>query len=554
MKRLFIFLLILLCITWSFFIAITYTKQYIDPQNQNIIEKAFDNSDEKTQGDARGAIKKGLSQGLNNVKSFILVILFIYLLYSGFQYFILEKKEFSLTVTPFLMASFFLGGAYLLYNTFFFESDAIRYFIENKTITGKYSWFQAQGSFFSKLFFPCLVLSITTFFSAATGSFILNRLRSKVDDILIFFLFSISIGFSVLIFLLYFLGLFNILYGEVIWGFIIAILCLLYKESFFWLKQFFTQKVVIKDKFFSLNSLMLLFFVVILSMDIIEVIRPFPIGWDDLNTYMNNAKLVASYHHLLSGIFPYNWELVMSLGFLLVSDITTALFLSFLGLIFSLVALYAFITRFVHPRGGVMAIVLYTVLPMVQHFSASDMKIDNALFFFSVVSLLAFLYWLRDQRKIDMKEVISETVQNIEPKTIFWLIPIFYILVRLIVPFPVAYQISAEDGMIVQFLMGMYNILIPKFSGIFGGNLFLSSFSDTTLLGFTAIILFVLVVILMIIGMVLPKKIHEIPEKALEGENQSPEDTLGVNTYDFFYRNRFFILAAFLAGITLGIK
>lgn len=138
------------------------------------------------------------------------------------------------------------------------------------------------------------------------------------------------------------------------------------------------------------------------SSNIISILRPMPIGWDDLGVYMNYPRLIA-----LSGDSGWMgliaWQHFTSLGFLFGSP-TQAFFLSELGGILLVIACIlgirsiadAHISRssswpFVVAAGMVS-------LPMIVFHLAKDMKVDPALFGISVAAFVTLLSALRIDR------------------------------------------------------------------------------------------------------------------------------------------------------------
>jgi len=52
----------------------------------------------------------------------------------------------------------------------------------------------------------------------------------------------------------------------------------------------------------------------------LNVLRPFPIGWDDLGVYMNYPKILAQFGGNVALGKMYPWELFTGIGFLFKSQ------------------------------------------------------------------------------------------------------------------------------------------------------------------------------------------------------------------------------------------
>ena len=95
---------------------------------------------------------------------------------------------------------------------------------------------------------------------------------------------------------------------------------------------------------YMLNGGFLTLITTLISINCINIVRPFPIGWDDLGVYMNFPKILAySESTLHQGMVL--WQSFIGVGFLHGSA-TQAFFLNGLGGILALATVYAGITYF----------------------------------------------------------------------------------------------------------------------------------------------------------------------------------------------------------------
>ncbi len=131
-----------------------------------------------------------------------------------------------------------------------------------------------------------------------------------------------------------------------------------------------------------------------LALNFLNVVRPFPIGWDDLGSYLNRPRLLASYGSFIAPMSQFQWEYLTSLGFLLFGydswhGSTFAMEVNWAAGLLAVLVVYGFARMYFGRGRGLLAAMCYYFLPMTGHFSFADMKIDNAVFFAGTAALLA---------------------------------------------------------------------------------------------------------------------------------------------------------------------
>ncbi len=163
------------------------------------------------------------------------------------------------------------------------------------------------------------------------------------------------------------------------------------------------------------------FLTFLLAVSLINVIRPMPIGWDDLGVYMNFPKMIALSWELLKWAQMYSWQLITSTGFLFGNNASQAFYLNQLGGILAVIALTS-ILSFIFEKEGKKALIslpilfalVYYAMPMTVFQQAKDMKLDPAYFFFSISGFaLLFTLW---------KEEISLSRKNLMILAIAWVL------------------------------------------------------------------------------------------------------------------------------------
>ena len=139
---------------------------------------------------------------------------------------------------------------------------------------------------------------------------------------------------------------------------------------------------------------------ILVSMNLVQVMRPIPLGYDAITLYVNLASLINDYGALVPGNQPYNWSLFISLGYLLFNKTAIVLTLSFMGTVLSLFGLYRLSRKWLNVNFALLVVFLFYTMPMVNWLSFRDVKIDLGLLFFSLVILLLFHNWLAPSGKV----------------------------------------------------------------------------------------------------------------------------------------------------------
>lgn len=129
----------------------------------------------------------------------------------------------------------------------------------------------------------------------------------------------------------------------------------------------------------------------LISANLLSMHRPVPVGFDAVNFYMNIPHILADQGRLVEGGQPYNWSLVMSLGFLGWESTRFALQLAILPGILSVGVLYRIGRLYLPQSLSILGAVLFYALPMVVWQSTQEAKVDLGLTFIGLVVLLAYL-------------------------------------------------------------------------------------------------------------------------------------------------------------------
>lgn len=227
------------------------------------------------------------------------------------------------------------------------------------------------------------------------GRLFLSLLRVRMLHPLAEFVLSLGAGACCLIALVWLLAVLWIYTTLAGWILALAIPAVGYRHALYWIRRFSTAQWQVDEKPWSIVFLLMWLLLGYLAFNFLSVVRPFPIGWDDLGRYLNHPRLLVSYGHFIPPMSTFQWEYVTSLAFRLfgydaVTGSTFALMINWTEGLMAVLAVYALARVFLGPRQGLLAALLYYTLPLVGHFSFADMKVDNAVFTMGTLSVLSF--------------------------------------------------------------------------------------------------------------------------------------------------------------------
>ena len=160
------------------------------------------------------------------------------------------------------------------------------------------------------------------------------------------------------------------------------------------------------------------FITLVMGIDFVNIVRPMPIGWDDLGVYMNHPQMIALSGGLVRGIGMEAWQLFTAMGFLFHSA-PQAFFLNELGGILSVIVIVSVLSHLLHAYRPttvhlpMLFAALFYAMPMIVFQQAKDMKLDSGLFAISIIALYAtytfLLRYFHDDRPT------SNTLQGVKP-------------------------------------------------------------------------------------------------------------------------------------------
>lgn len=255
-------------------------------------------------------------------------------------------------------------------------------------------------SFVGRILTPLLFILLVFFELLVLGRFLLRRLKLRPEPAMLEMIVSAGLGACGWVIMLWFAAVFHVFIMSVGWGLIIVIPLLLYKHSLYWGRKFLFHSWNVHFRWYHISVLLGWLLVSYLALNFLNVVRPFPIGWDDLGSYLNRPRLLVSYGHFVFSMAPFQWEYLTALGFLLfglenVFGGTASMMINWMAGLLAVLTVFGFANRYLGKGHGLLAALLYYTLPLVGHFSYADMKIDNAVFTMGslcLVSVFLFLF------------------------------------------------------------------------------------------------------------------------------------------------------------------
>ena len=360
--------------------------------------------------------RSGINYNFDGYLWYILLLLMCYWVYKTLTCSHKNKKKISFS--SFDIAWFFFLHLFILCIFFFvFNGDEVLWSVLH------------GGVLFSKIIFyagfPAILFLVTTSFWTTVlekclwNIFICRSLWYK-------FIFSYVFGFFTFMFSLSSFGL-SWMYNTVSLFWIIITLGFLGRKNILvHLKNAWSKTYTFDNHDFSANNLYvkiapkLIFteflFIVLtlfLSVNLISIVRPFPIGWDELWVYMTYAKMIAEIWSISELWWMISWQVFTWIGYLFDSPVLAFVLNNVWGFS-SIILIIAILGHVFKDRKETMLplttlwATLFFTMPMIIFQQAKDMKLDPGLFFVSI-AVLYLLYDFYLQKDKDSKEKNNNT-------------------------------------------------------------------------------------------------------------------------------------------------
>ena len=327
-----------------------------------------------------------------------IIIGVIYAVYKFFQFELSEKKA---VYTPLKIFGFFLLHLMVLSVLFFTLNDA--------AVSDGLKLF-LKIVFYSIL--PvAIVISSLSFWRKIVNTF----MNVKEESAIYRFLLSLALWFFSFVFfldILWMLGFYNLF----VVFFILAVFIIYsFRELIEIYNGVLNYKIEIDIEewsYLKLLSAEFLFLVstLVISVSLISIVRPFPIGWDDLWVYMNFPHLMAEAGKILPLWWMHVWQSFTGIWYMFNNPVQ-AFFLNNVWWILSFITLVLITSDLLISNGKdkkqfihlpLLAGTMFITMPMVVFQQAKDMKLDTWLFFVSIIALyLLMKYYIRHTSSSD---------------------------------------------------------------------------------------------------------------------------------------------------------
>lgn len=227
-----------------------------------------------------------------------------------------------------------------------------------------------------------------------------------------------------------------------------------------WLEKSLAPRLLTAEFSFFILTLMI-------GVAMISIIRPMPIGWDDLGVYMNYPKIMALTGESLPGAGMYSWQLITGTGFLFSYTAAQAFFINQFGSILAIIAIGLALSVLFERKNTKSWLALplifatvYYVMPMTVFHHTKDMKLDPALLFFSISAFMVFFTEVKSSLLKNKKEFFQIIVLtgvligfafSVKVTTLMLILGVFWVL---------AYRLLSFWG-----YMGFFFLFLSIFTG-----------------------------------------------------------------------------------------
>jgi len=357
---------------------------------------------------------------------YFISVLTIYWIYKFFQLNSLEKK---VTFSPIKIFGFFFVHLILLCILFFSYNDF--WFWDS---LWNWIWLSLKILLYSLL--PIIITLISTAFWQKSLSLFLEKYKEKSSNYkFITWIWIWIFSFIFLLTILWMLWAYNLISVFLI---LIFFAVISYKELFNLISWIWSYKIKCTNhNIYSKNTLekinpkllstefLFIIITLLLSVNLISIFRPFPIGWDDLWAYMNFARLMADDGSIWFLGSMMSWQTFTWIGYMF-NNPTLAFFLNNLWWFISVIVIVLIISEIFKNKKEtfinlpLLASALFISMPMIVFQQAKDMKLDAWLFFISIIALymLFEFYSNYKDKKIDDKNFLSK----------IWILKLFFVI------------------------------------------------------------------------------------------------------------------------------
>ncbi len=308
-----------------------------------------------------------------------------------------KRTAFRFTVVVFAIVLFFYFYFYVVPEPLVKVLGSIQFFSESSVSFG--TVVSMLGLRVFQLVFLVLFLTL----AVCSGAFLLRRCKLFSEFDIMALVFSAGVGVILISHLTLLLGVLGLLRQWVFISVTAVMLAVCYRELILLLKYFrqFSPSVYVREST-PLSRLLTAFVLLLCIVNLIGSYMP-QVDFDTLEyhlgalrEYIREGKVVRLDHNVYSN-FPFGVEMIYLYGLTTFKIIPPAHYHFLLGFL-AAIAVYAFGKRYLTRGAGLIAAVVFYMSPLVaeQSFKAS---VDLGLTFFTTVSILAFLTYIKEKKK-----------------------------------------------------------------------------------------------------------------------------------------------------------
>lgn len=268
-------------------------------------------------------------------------------------------------------------------------------------VTGEngFSFGCLQSGFFIFVIPEALIIIFLIYEFLILGRQIWQWLKIQSDNLLLEFVFSSGLGIGVLIIILWIGAIIGVLNSTFAFILFLLIPIVLYRQSIYWAKVLFTSQWPVRITWKNWQLFICWALISYLALNFLQILHPYPIGWDDARTYLNNPLQMATSGHFMPLISRFQWEFLTAIGYLLFGatssyGVITAMLTTWLAGVLCLIYMIAFVKYFLGKGAGLLSGLLYYTIPMIGFISFEDMKLDNSVLAMSILAIFALFVYL----------------------------------------------------------------------------------------------------------------------------------------------------------------
>lgn len=199
---------------------------------------------------------------------------------------------------------------------------------------------------------------------------------------------------------------------------------------------------------------------IVIGVGLLNIVRPTPIGWDDLGVYMNYPKLIVGNGAVPEGVGFVPWQLVTAIGFLMGSALQ-AFYINQIGGVLSFFAVWLALSgwlggRRTHLHWPLVCAMLCVTMPMIIFQQARDMKLDTVVLFLSVTVLYAAIHWVRRVLLPEIRE--TGRADLLSRRHIAWIA-----VIGMLTGFVFSVKITS-----LMLVLGLFGLFAYSFYGLLG--------------------------------------------------------------------------------------